>query len=35
MTKTQQLVLPGIAPEVDEAAALFRYGLIAVVSPFA
>jgi putative transposase len=29
MTKTQQLVLPGTALEVDEAVALFRYGLIA------
>ncbi|GAC1663901.1 MAG: DDE-type integrase/transposase/recombinase [Candidatus Dormibacteraceae bacterium] len=29
MTKIQQLVLPGTALEVDEAVALFRYGLIA------
>src|SRR5947208_17194189 len=29
MTKTQQLVLPGTTLEVDEAVALFRYGLIA------
>jgi putative transposase len=29
MTKTQQLVLPGTALEIDEAVALFRYGLIA------
>jgi len=29
MTKTHQLVLPGTALEVDEAVALFRYGLIA------